>query len=126
METKKIDVTKVKRIQKILATDRQVGGAAVEEKKQFLFYYTKWSFIEKIGDAAAEGYETLSESQAEAKLNALPDMVVTVLRLIHSPVKMPAILKNRKGVETAEVGGHSGASDYIFTKTGVRVKETDV
>ncbi|HVN57782.1 MAG TPA: hypothetical protein VMT63_05750 [Bacteroidales bacterium] len=122
----KIDIQQVKKIQKLLAADRKVGGAVVEEKKQYLFFYTKYNFIEKIGDTPAKGYETLSESQAEAKLNAYPDMTVTVLRLINSPVKMPAILKNRKGVETAEVGGHSGASDYIFNKTGVRVKETDV
>jgi hypothetical protein len=112
----KIDLNKVKRMLRIMANKT----ALPEKPAIYLFYYTVWTFVE------GEKYQTLTDEQAEAKLNESPDMEVYYCKLVKSPTNMPAILKRRKNVTIEEVHGHEMLSDYIFTITGVRVPETDL
>jgi hypothetical protein len=112
----KIDLNRVKRSLRVMANQT----ALPDQPASYLFDYAVWTFVQ------GEKHETLTEQQAEGKLNDLPDMDVYYCKLVGSPSVLPTILKGRKNVTTKEVSGHKELSDYIFNITGVKVPETDL
>ena len=84
-----------------------------------LFYYTVYTFIDK------ENYSTISEDQAGAKLE-LADIEVYFCKMTGSNSKAPKTLQGVKDLHTETIVDHKELSDLIFTKTGVRVAETEL